>query len=159
MNFELFKSFAEHILGKPLDTVTPVHLSGWQCVEALWPLNDRFFPAIERIRALPYDATFEAEADSAIEQLVTNLQADWSGVSSGAWRVLLERHQQALVLALANETAGNPLMPIPPGFSSDQTTVAVALFLLHGMKLPFPVADRSGFEIPVGSARATLRPH
>ncbi len=159
MNFDLFQAFAESVLGKPLDTVRPIHLSGWQCVEALWPLNQRFHAAIERIRSLPYDATFEPEADGAIERLIDDANAGWDDLAAGAWRVLLERQQQALVVALANEVQGNPLMPIPPGFSPEQTTVAVALFLLHGMKLPWPPVDRSGLVIPTGSARTTLRPH
>lgn len=158
-NFELFRTFAEGILGRPLESVRPSQLSGWQGVEALWPLNARFTLAIERIRSLSYDASFEIEADAAIERLLADLDATWDDLSAGAWRVLLERQQQAIMVALANELAGNPLMPIPPGFSPAQTTTAVALFLLHGMKLPWPPADRSGFEVPIGSARATLRPH
>lgn len=158
-DFDLFSAFAEKVLGKPLDSVKPQHLSGWQVVEALWPLNERFRPAVARIRTLPYEAAFEAEADAAIALLAENINASWEAVSAGAWRVLLERQQQALVVALANEAAGNPLMPIPPGFSADQRTVAATLFLLHGMKLPFPVVDRSGFVVPVGSAPESLRLH
>lgn len=158
-NFDLFTAFAEKVLGKPLDSVKPQYLSGWQVVEALWPLNERFRSAVERIRTLPYNATFEAEADAAIEVLAENINASWDAVSASAWRVLLERQQQAITVAVANEIAGNPLMPIPPGFSADQRTVAATLFLLHGMKLPFPVADRSGFVVPLGSAPESLRLH
>ena len=158
-NFDLFKAFAERVLGKPLESIAPQPLSGWQAVEALWPLNERFRPHIVRIRVLPYDPAFELEADDAVAALIDDTNASWEGLSAGAWRVLLERQQQAIVVALANETAGNPLMPIPPGLSDVQRTVAVALFLLHGMKLPWPPSDRSGFELPKGSARASLQLH
>ena len=126
----------------------------------LWPLWERFNPAIARIRTLSYNADFETEADEAIAQLAENINANWASISANAWRVLLERQEQAIVLASVNEASGNMnFMPIPPGFSADQRTVAAALFLLHGMKLPFPVADRSGFDIPAGSAPESLRQH
>ena len=158
-NSKLFRVFAESILGKPLESFAPTWLSGWECVAALWPLNERFRPAIERIRAIEYDAAFTGEADAAIELLLVNPDASWDNLSSGAWRVLLERQQQAIMVALANEREGNPVMPIPPGFSPQQITVSVTLFLMHGMNLPWSPADRYGFEIPPGSALASLRPH
>lgn len=158
-DFDPFQDFLERGLGIDLDTVQPIQLSGWQCVEALWPFNDLFRPAIARIRSLAYDPSFETEADAALELLGADTNASWGNLSAGAWRVLLERQQQAILLALANELSGNPVMPIPPRLSPEQTTTAVALFLLHGMKLPWPPSDRSGFEVPSGSALATLRPH
>lgn len=157
--FDLFRMFAERILGKPLETVQPQFMTGLQAVEALWPLNERFRPHIERIRTLSYDAVFEIEADAAIESLVNDMSVSWDAVSAGAWRVLLERQQQAITVAVANELAGNPVMPIPAGFSDIQRTVAAAISLLHSMELPFPPDDRSGFEVPLGSAPESLRLH
>ncbi len=160
-NFDLFNEFADKVLGKPINSVKPQWLSGLQVVEALWPLNDVFRPVIARLRTLSYNPEFESEADAAIELLVVNINA-WrdTTLSAGILRVLLERQQQAIVVASANEAAGNMrFMPIPPGFSADQRTVAAVLFLLHGMKLPFPAADRAGFEVPVGSAQESLRLH
>jgi hypothetical protein len=158
-NFDLFRLFAERILGRPLEQVQPHPMSGWQVVEALWPLNERFRPHAAKIKTLAYDSTFEKEADSAIELLVSDISSSWDSISAGAWRVLLERQQQAIIVALANEKAGNPVMPVPPGFSAAQRTVAAVLFLLHGMKLPWPAADRSGFEVPSGAARESFRIH
>lgn len=94
--FDLIKAYVEHALGRPLETCRPVPLTGWQAVEALWPLNERFRPNIHQIRSLPYDAAFEPEADGAIEALV--LRGDgwaafqrahgafcWSATSRACW--------------------------------------------------------------------------
>ena len=155
--FDLMKAYIERSTGRPISTMQPKPLDGWGAVEALWPLNERFRPNIEQIRSLRYDASFEAEADEAIEQLASD--GNWSTVSAGAWRVLLERHQQGIVVALANERAGNPLFSLPDGLTPGQKTVVVALFLLHGMKLPWPPEDRSGFVVPPGAAPASLARH
>jgi hypothetical protein len=157
--FDLFKKFIEQSLGKPLDDLTAMPVSGWRAVEALWPLNSKFKKNIHQIRSLPFDVTFCKEADAAIECLATKPFSSWDNLSAGAWRVLLERHQQAITVCLANELSKNPVMPLPEGLSPDQETVAVAIFLLHQMALPFPAKDRSDFELPPGSAKASLRLH
>lgn len=143
----------------PLTRESMVQVSGWEATEALWPLNDMFRPCFEQIRCLSYDPRFELDADAAIEQMLQPGALDWSGNSPGAWRVLLERHQQAIMVALANEFAGNLLLPVPRSFNLKQRTVFVALFLLHSMELPFPVEDRSGFSIPQGALPINLRQH
>lgn len=157
--FDLMRDYIERVTGKPLSTMRPQPLTGFDAVEALWPLNERFRPALARIKSLAYDAAFELEADEAIEGLAKDPIADWSALSAGAWRVLLERQQQGIMVALANEKAGNPLITIPAALTVAQRTAVVALFLLHSMKLPWPPEDRSGFALPAGSARASLRPH
>lgn len=160
MNIDLMKRYAEKCLGLAWELKPPVSFTGMETVEALWPLNDLFRPMIHQIRSLDYDAAFCPEADQAIEQAMTQgLQLNWSQVSAGAWRVLLERQQQAIMVALANELEGNSFFSVPEGFSSEQTTVFAMLFLLHGMELPWPPFDRSDFEIPQGSAQATLQLH
>lgn len=156
---DLFRRFAEHVLGKSLDEATPEYMSGWQVVEALWPMNERFRPNIIKIRSLPYDSAFEREADDAIERAAFSSDAAWGDISAGAWRVLLERQQQALVFALANEVEGSPVMPVPSEFSKAERSMAAMIFLLYRMTLPWPPGDRSGFELPSGSAKASLRPH
>lgn len=44
-DMELFRAFVLRVLGRPLDAAPPVWLSGWEVVEALWPLNERFHGA------------------------------------------------------------------------------------------------------------------
>ncbi|MGI2325961.1 MULTISPECIES: hypothetical protein [Methylococcus] len=158
-NFDLFRVFTERALDCSLESLEPQFITGWQGVEALWPLSERFRESLTRIRSLPYDASFEPEADAAIELLIDDPDSSWEHISAGAWRVLLERQQQAILVALANEAAGNSFIPIPPGLSESQRTVAVVLFLLHGMKLPWPPEDRSDFSIPTGGIPSSLRPH
>lgn len=155
----LLRSYIESATGRPLETFRPQPLSGWSAVEALWPLNDRFRPVLALIKAIRYEPRFEREADAAIAGLTHQPPDDWAEVSPGAWRVLLERQQQGIMVALANEHAGNTLMSIPVGLSPSQRTVVVALFLLYQMPLPWPPDDRSGLELPIGDPPESLRPH
>lgn len=159
-NFDLMIAFIERTLGRPIGALRPVWLSGGDTAAALWELNDLFRANLAQLRTLAYDPAFEAETDVVIEAVVMRYPgATWSALSAGAWRVLLERHQQALVVALANEAAGNPVMQIPEGFPESARTGVAVLFLLHGMTLPFPAADRSGFEVPEGALPETLSRH
>ena len=158
--FDLFHVFIEKTTGKSLESLESRHLSGWETVEVLWPLNDVFRPSLVQIRSLPYDASFEPEADAAIETAaMAPWPPSWERLSAGVWRVLLERHMQGLTVALANEAAGNPFMPVPSELPASALTVAAMIFLLHEMKLPWPPENRSEYELPSGSARASLRRH
>ena len=160
MNMDLFRAFVLQELGVPLDDTKPEWLSGDNVTAALWELNARFRPNYYQIASLSYQAEFEVEADAAIEAMAFKQPgADWSGVSANAMRVLLERQQQGIQLAMLNEKAGNPLMAVTAGLPSSAHIGAVMLVLLHGMKLPFPVRDRAGFEIPVGTSPASRQRH
>lgn len=158
--FELMRRLVERSTGgKRLESVPPEPLPWIDLAEALWALNDLFRPALQRIRSLDYDKSFEAEADAAIELMADGGAFSWDALSAGAWRVLLERHQQAITVAMANDRAKSPPMMGPQGLNAQQRTAFAAIFLLHSMELPFPAEDRSGFEVPPGSARASPRPH
>lgn len=157
--FDLIKRCIEAATGRPLESMRPEPLRGRAAVEALWSLNDRFRPVIARIRSVGYDGAFETEADDAIAGFALGTRQDWSALSVGAWRVLLERQQQGIAVALAVAGTGTAVMSIPAGLSAAQRKLVVVLYMLHGMKLPHPPADRSGFELPAGSARASLRLH
>lgn len=123
-------------------------ITGWRAIELLWPLNDMFRARLAEIRALPYEPAFEAEADAAIEAYADAPQAGtWKDLSLGAWRVLLERHQQAIAVAGVLEIAGKPVMTAPAGFSEDALRVGLMLTGLLRMKLPRPPADRSRLEL------------
>ncbi len=43
-----------------------------------------------------------------------------------------------LVVAMANEAAGNPVTYLPSGLSPEQKCIALALLFLRGMTLPWP---------------------
>lgn len=126
-------------------------ITGERYMEIMWPLNDMFRARLHEIRTLPYDAAFEAEADAAIGRMADDAAEAWTGLSPGAWRVLLERHLQMLAVAAANMAAGNPLMTLPPGppLSEGDLRVGLALTWLLRMKLPFPEADRARYEFPL----------
>lgn len=158
-SFDLFRRFAERELGHPLESVRPQSLSGWQVIEALWPLNEVLRPHAGRVGARTYDAGFEPEVDRAIEQFAENAVHAWGELSDGAWRVFLERQRQALLVAAANEKEGNPLMSVPPSFSEEQRSVAAVISLLYQMKLPWPPTDQSRWQPPQGGPPGSLRRH
>lgn len=156
----LFDDFLERALGAHPSTLHLAWLGGWEVAAALCVLDERFRANIHQIAALPYDPRHEAEADDAIEAFAFDLPgAAWADISAGAWRVLLERQQQAILLAAINGEQGNPLMPVPSGLPEGSRTAAAMLFLMYGMTLPFPVSDRSGLALPTGAAQASLRRH
>jgi hypothetical protein len=125
-------------------------ITGDRYLKIMWPMNDMFRARLLSIRAIPYDSTFESEADDAIRNLANNPSEAWSNISDGAWRVLLERHTQMLAVAMANMIADKPLMTLPPGpgLTDDDLRVGLSLFWLLEMKLPFPVRDLSRYEFP-----------
>lgn len=158
MSFDLFRRYLESRLGVDLDSVKPIPLTGWQVVEILWPLNDVFRPHLHAVRRLSYQPDFEDDADRAIETFV--LQGNpkaFSGYRPETWRVLLERHQQMLMVALANEAAGNHVTYLPAELQDDARLPALMLALLHEMELPFPVADQGSLELPPGAPPSSLR--
>lgn len=128
----------------------PEVITGERYLKIMWPLNDMFRARLPIIRAIPFDPTFEPEADEAIRNLAKDPASAWSNLSDGTWRVLLERHLQMIDLALANIRAGKHLMTLPPGpgMSDDDLRVGLALFWLLEMKLPFPMRDLSHYEFP-----------
>lgn len=156
---DAMRAYLERTTGRSMDGLRPRFLTGWQVVEALWPLLEWLQPRNEQLKSLPYEPAFEAEADLALEALEISFTAAWASSPSSVVRVLSERVQQGITAAAANDADGsNPqFMPTPPGLTAQQTTVAAALFLLHQMKLLLPPGHQSGFSHPPGSAAAPLR--
>lgn len=140
----LFVFFTKHC-GDEWQQTEPVALSAWETVEAIWPLNEHFRPNHQAFRALPYNAAFEPKADEALTRFV--IEGAWGLVSIETWRVILERQQQAITaLPLHEMSGGKPHVYVPPTLPDSALTGAAVLVVLHGMKLPFPVADRADFE-------------
>src|SRR3990167_721820 len=121
----------------------PRTLSGMDVVAALWPLNDLFRPHLGDVGRLPYEPRYEADADNAVEGFVVHGPAAWAELPAGVWRVMMERHLQALVVASANEAAKNSaFMTIPESLPDTSIPCAAMIYMLHGMKLPFPAKPR-----------------
>ncbi len=153
-------AFFERMLGCPLDSVSPVGVDGGRVTQILWPLNAIFRPQFERIRSIPYRSRFEEEADQGIEVFAEKPEAaTWATLSPGAWRVLLERHQQMIMVALLNTATPDPVTYLPRGLPTHAELPGVMLALLHRMKLPFPPADRSALEPPEGDPPVSLQSH
>ncbi len=141
---QMLFTYLEQKCGAPLNALPPRQVSGGTIVEALWPLNEHFRPNFAQIRVVPYGERFANSADKAIERFVTTGQ--WGAVSVEAWRVLLERHTQALSMCML--IGSDPMMSVPESLPDSELLVPVMLFLLHGMKLPFPVENRAGMMLP-----------
>ena len=74
--------------------------------------------------------------------------------------MLLERHQQWLVVATANEVEGNDIVThLPADLPESHWLPALMLSMLHGMELPWPPGDRSQLELPDGDAPPGLQRH
>lgn len=137
-----------------------LRLDGMQAVEATWSLNDLFRAHWPQITSLPYVARLAGAADNAIESLAFG--GGWTAQDPPAnvWRVLLERHVQAQMVAMANYAQGNhAVVPIPAELPPGAWQGAVLLFLHYAMKLPFPVADRAAHAWPAAPGGGNLLRH
>jgi len=159
-NIDLAFAYFEHVMGRPLNDVQPRPLSGSEVAHILWGMNEIFSPRLERIRTVKYESRFESDADIAIELFVEEpVPNTWESLSAGTWRVLLERHQQFMQVALANDLVGHIVTHIPAGLPDSELLPGLMLLLLHSMKLPFQVEDRSLLELSSGGPPVSLRPH
>ncbi len=159
--FQLAISYFESVMGRPLQQVPPVSVSGMGMVEIIWPLNEMFRPFLTCIRTIKYDSKYEAAADKAIELYVKNPGPSiWDSLPGEVWRVLLERHNQLIVTGMANEAAGNKkFTSLPLGLPESAKLGGVMLLWLHSMPLPFPPEDRSDFVFPAGARPESMTLH
>jgi hypothetical protein len=149
-NIQLALKYLQRSIDRPLSSCKPLPISGMQVIEILWPLNELFRPRIEIIRVVEYDPRYERKANDAIELFAYHGAKQWTNLHLATWRVLLERHEQALVVSIANEKAGNHIISLPECCPSEARLGCVMLFLLHSMVLPLPPTDKSHFELPEG---------
>lgn len=143
---ERFFAWCERHCGAPMNALTPAPLGGMEVVEALWPLNDAFRPNFAAFRALPYNEAYGSQADAAIDRFIAT--GRWGPVAVEAWRVLLERHTQAMTAATVNAVHGNAPMAVPESLPKSALTGAAILWCLYDMQLPYPPEDRSAHVLP-----------
>lgn len=152
--------YAQHLGSYWKETAKPVHLTCWQVVEALWPMNDVFRPRMAMLESLAYNKDCEVQADEAIAAYVNGSLWHDDSPPPPVWRVLLERHTQTITLALANEAAGNTrLMTVPDSLAKDLRMNVAILFFQYQMALPYPVSVSPVLLWPQGPAPASLRKH
>lgn len=139
---ELLVRLMTHHCGDNWHHRNPKELDAQLIVEALWPLNDLFRVESTRVRALPYQAELEPQADKAIERYAQ--AGSWRAVSLEVKRVLMERHTQALAWFMAEGVAApwKTYMSVPDNLPPSVLPAAIMLYLIHGMKLPHPVGGR-----------------
>jgi hypothetical protein len=134
---------------------------GDEILEIVWALNDIFRPFSDRIKTIPYTAESEVEADRAIESFARKPDAaTWGNLPGEVWRVLLERHIQLIMAVKANELAGTQFKTfLPLGLPESSRLPGIMLVLLHSMKLPYPVTDRSDFAFPAPGRGTSMTLH
>lgn len=132
----------------PDDWGCPRPVTGDEMLQALWPLNDIFRPHMRDAGALPYEVKYEKAADTAIERYLSEGASAWRELPAAVWRVLMERHTQSLVAASVNDLAGNPMMSVPAELPSNHLHGVAVIYMLHGMKLPYPVKPLSDATLP-----------
>jgi len=99
------------------------------------------------------DPALQEQAERFIFSVAGQGLTGWVNLPAGVWRVLMERHLQALVVASANEHAGNSaVMTLPAALPDASIPGAAMIYMLHGMKLPYPVQQRSADEFPLPGA-------
>ncbi len=147
----MFEKFKEYITREipHIALIQPEgHMEPWDLVKYCWYFMELAQKQPKEIADLPYDKNFEKEFDDALVKYAFENDENWDNLSKGAWRVLIERMAQAILVALANEYQGEKLMPMPPFPSEEQTKKASFLFYMHEMKYPFEIENRSDFEFP-----------
>lgn len=157
LDLDKLREFVAHVMGCDIEQTRPVPFAGWEVAEALWPLNDVLRPRLHQIRSLPYDPRYEAEADDAIARFAWSPDASvWQSTSGLAMRVVLERHIQALMVAVLNASREQPVMWVPSGFPPEQLLGFSMLSMMFRMELAFPVEDRGNYNLSENSMPGSL---
>jgi len=126
-----------------------IAIDGMDAVAALWQFNHVFDPWVDQVQGLRYLKTMELQADHALEALALGRLDAPSLKSPAVWRVMLERHLQALQLAISAHFRSSPQVTrVPVALRGVDLPMAVVLCMEVSMELPYPVADRTGFEWP-----------
>lgn len=151
--------FAKH-LGANWKRRDVVFLDGMATVAAMWPMNSVFREHHALIGSIAYSPAHEIAADQAIEAFVNGERWTPNDPAPETWRVLMERHLQAVQVALANHLSGNArVVPLPKGLPPALHMPAAMLYLQWAMALPFPVVDRAGHQWSATSPVGNLRRH
>lgn len=122
------------------------YVSADDVMMALWSLNETFRPKLHQIRTVRYHKQYEKQADLAIENYAL-LGERWGQLPLVVQRVLLERHMQAIILCVANNSVGNDVIVAPTGMSLEMLTRYSVLFLYYSMKLPYPVKEELTLDL------------
>lgn len=159
LEFHLELFFTAH-LGEGWQFEPIVFLDGLKTIEALWPMNEVFRSYEALINSMPYSAEYERQADDALGLLAQGREWTVDYPSPGVWRVLQERHVQAMTVAAANAAAGNAkVVPLPQRLPAQHHRIAAMLFLQWAMVLPWPPASVSSFPWPAAVQPANLLRH
>lgn len=131
---EAWIEFCEARLGKTRHEMQFVDVFAELALELLFEWNPMFADRTEAIAAVSYDAAFDRDADRALEQMAReDSLRGWQTLSLGAWRVLLERHAYACLVASINIAhPENSLAALPLGLTKQQAARALGLYLLLG---------------------------
>lgn len=137
---QLIISFLDKHTGGDFMNQSPRHLYAKDALEALWQINATFGNQVSALKAIKYNPELEPEADKAIEHFV--MTGNWLA-SINVKRIIFERHSQAIIyLSIAERVDSFKVcLSVPVNLPRSVLPPFVVLQLLHGMELPYPIAE------------------
>lgn len=153
MEDNAFIQYLEEIMQMSSNKFIPKSVDHDEVIKLLYGLFQQDF---KDIYSLPYQASYENEADQAILNYIHHDQP-WSGLSVGVLRVLLERQTQMTSLAVGLKTEGRSIISLPKNFPLAKRPKALILALLYRTELPLPIKNESNLELPPLAQVAPLK--
>ncbi len=128
---EVWLAYCETRFPNEASLPPPEPLAPWDAIELFFDLHPMFTAQYDIINSVPFDTSFDEEADGALCQLAMVDSFDgWDAMSAGAWRVMSERllwSQTVLAVNAARETEVIAHLPI----GLDRQSKARALMLMY----------------------------
>jgi hypothetical protein len=110
-----------------------------ETLKAFEPVFALMAQRFDVIRATPYSEDFDEEADGALAALaITDSFESWEDITAGAWRVLLDRMRQAIIVIEAAGMSGEPVIDtLPRGLPREARRQALVLkwLLVHSRSI------------------------
>jgi len=110
-----------------------------ETLKAFEPVFALMAQRFDVIRATPYSEDFDEEADGALAALaITDSFESWEDITAGAWRVLLDRMRQAIIVIEAARVGGEPVIEtLPRGLPRHARRQALVLqwLLIHSRSI------------------------
>ena len=152
--------FFQNRIGQDWKNSQPRRVTPTDALEALWTLNAIYQPNYHLIQSLPFTASYERDADRALEKLAHGGAWNEREPKPIVWRVLLERHIQSMVVVQANELHGSESVAIiPSALPQSFVPLSVALFLQYEMKLILPIGEHLPESLQAGGSPTSFSRH
>jgi len=157
---QVLDRFYKKHLGDRWKDSSPRWISPAEALDALWALNSLFEPHYHLIDSLPFEATYEGDADRALERLAMGEIWTEKDPTPSVGRVLVERHTQSMAVLQTNDLHGTKsVSAIPESLPPNLLPLALALFLQYEMKLILPTKQALPTDIKAADLPSSLTRH